>query len=243
MTETIKLTTKIYTTTQHSFIKSEYTPSERPKNIHGNPIIWKWGAQRLQNEGTALALVAKHTTIPVPGVLFCGQDERGVTRLEVERKDGLLCDTVGEECRMTPGRDDHSAHGRCSECEKIAFTKVNNFIETIVLPQLKNLTSTETGLNGFVLPPPRIEQYDHRDIWQPKQAQQGQKYVLCHGDLSRSNILLDPKTLDVMCVIDWECAGFFPAELERPQWRLDYKEYMQTYCDMAKIQQEILLIT
>jgi hypothetical protein len=243
MTETIKLATKIYITTQHSFIKSEYAPSELPKNIHGNPVIWKWGAQHLQNEGTALALVAKLTTIPVPRVLFCGQDERGVMRLEVERKDGLLCDTVGEECRMTPDWGGHSARGRCSECEKIAFCKVSIFIETTVLPQLKTLTSTETGLNGFVLPPPRIEEYDRRDIWLPKQAPQGQKYVLCHGDFSRSNILLDPMTLDVMCIIDWECAGFFPAELECPLWRLDYNEYMQTYYDTAMIQQEIWLIT
>ena len=243
MNETVKLSTKIYITTPQSFIKSEYLPSERPKNIHGDPIIWKWGSQRLRNEGAALDFIAKNTTIPVPQVLYCGEDDRGVTYLEVERKDGILYDTVGEECRMTPGEGSHASSGRCSECEKIAFSEVNGFIEATVLPQLRTLTSSETGMNGFVVPPPRIEQYDHRDIWQPKQATQDQKYVFCHGDLSRSNILLDPNTLGVAWIIDWECAGFFPAELERPFWRLDYDEYMQTFCETAKIQQEISLIS
>jgi len=53
MTETVKLSTKIYTTTSHSFIKSEYLPTGQPKNIHGEPIIWKWDRQRLQSEGMA----------------------------------------------------------------------------------------------------------------------------------------------------------------------------------------------
>jgi len=241
--ETVKLSTKIYITTPQSFSKSEYLPSERPENIHGEPIVWKWGPQRLQNEGTALAFIEKHTTIPVPKVLFCGKDERGVMYLEVERKGGILCDTVGEECRMTPGEGQHATSEQCLECENIAFSKVNSFVEGTVLPQLKNLTSLETGLNGFVIPPPRIEQYDHREIWQSKQAKQYQKYVFCHSDLSRSNILLDPKTLDVAWIIDWECAGFFPEEMEHTLWRLNYEEYMQTFCDTTKIQQEIVLIS
>ena len=113
MIETVKLSTKIYITTPQSFIKSEYLSIERPKNIHGEPIIWKWGPQSLQNEGTALAFIAKHTTITVTKVLFCGKDEQGVMYLEVERKGGILCDTVEEECRMIPGEGQHATSGQC----------------------------------------------------------------------------------------------------------------------------------
>lgn len=39
-------------------------------------------------------------------------------------------------------------------------------------------------------------------------------YVLCHQDLSWYNILVDPETYDIKCIIDWEYASFVPAELE-----------------------------
>jgi tRNA A-37 threonylcarbamoyl transferase component Bud32 len=237
-----KLATKIYITTPHSFIKKEYAPHERRKNLSGKPIIWKWGAERLRNEAAGIALVAERTTIPVPRVLYCGTDENDVMYLEVERVEGIVCEDVGEKCRMPLDRA-HTVHGRCSECEKMAFENVNNFIETEVIPQLKNLTSNQTGLHGFVLPPPRIEQFDNRATWSPKQSSRGQEYVFCHGDLSRSNIILDPDTLGVKCIIDWECAGFFPAEFELKLWRLNFDEYMKTFQYTGSIRREIELIT
>jgi hypothetical protein len=238
-----RLLFKTYTWTEHSFIKSEHAPSERPNDIYGKPIIWKWGAQRLLNEAAALELIATNTTIPVPKVLSCKKDDRGVMRLEMERKSGIVCKDVGQECRMTPGQDDHADHGFCLRCEEIAFAKVNAFVETVVLPQLRNMTSSKTGLNGFVIPPPRIEQLYERDVWVSKQAPSGEEYVFGHYDLSRSNILLHPRTLDVECIVDWECAGYFPVELEQFLWRLDYKGYLETFRDVVKIQQEISLIT
>jgi len=233
---------KIYTKTSTSFIKSEYATSERPMNRAGKPIIWKWGAERLTNEGAALELLAKFTTIPVPRVISCGKDERGVMHLEVERKDGITAEAAGKHCRM-PSEPSHTTTGSCSECERIASEQVNYFIEKMVMSQLQKLKATETGLDGFVLPPPRIEQYDDRHVWEPKKATSGQEFVFCHGDLSRSNILLDPHTLQVVWVVDWEQAGFYPAELEHPLWRLNYTEYMNTYRDEAGIRNDIILIT
>jgi len=96
MNKVIKLNIKIYEWTNKSFIKREVPPSERKKNIYGEEIIWKWGPERLMNEGTALELLARCTSIPVPRVIWYGKDCNGLVRLEVERVDGLECGDVGK---------------------------------------------------------------------------------------------------------------------------------------------------
>ncbi|KAF1971062.1 hypothetical protein BU23DRAFT_472247, partial [Bimuria novae-zelandiae CBS 107.79] len=197
---------------------------------------------RLLNEAAALRLLKERTTIPVPTVYSYEPDDQGAMRLVVKRIHGIKAASVGEECRMPVGSR-HVTSGTCSACENIATEKVNIFVEGTVLPQLRRLTSNQTGLDGFVLPPPRIEEYDRRAMWPPKQSPLEGEYVFCHGDLSRSNIMVDPNTLDVVYIIDWEQAGFFPATLERPLWRLDYREYMQTYEDHDMLDGEIALIT
>jgi hypothetical protein len=242
MTPTIlELGTKKYITTEDQFIKSEYYRGERRRNGR-EPNFWKFSKERLLNEAAALQLIKKQTTIPVPTVYSCAPDEHGAMRLVVERIHGIDATSIGQECRM-PTSSRHVSSGACTTCENIATENVNAFVEGIVQPQLRRLTSTRMGLNGFVLPPPRIEQYDRRDTWVPKQHVPGDDdYVFCHGDLSRSNIMIDPSTLEVAYIIDWEQAGYFPASLERPLWRLDYIEYMQTYQDHKMLDKEIALI-
>lgn len=38
--------------------------------------------------------------------------------------------------------------------------------------------------------------------------------VFCHNDLSASNVIVDPDTLAIKAIIDWEYAGFYPPEFE-----------------------------
>lgn len=242
MAEIIRLATKIYVKTSESFTKKEYLPSERPKNPNGEPIVWKLGAEHLRNEGFALSLVKENTTIPVPRVIQCGRDDDGVMCLTVEHVDGIVCEEVGQCCRMPPEKA-HNTGGACPECQKIGIENSTRFIEKEVLPQLRNLKSDQTGLNGLVLPPPRIQQFDNRPFWTSKKAPKGQQYVFCHGDLSTSNIILDRETLEVKSIIDWECAGYYPLEFERNLWRLSYNKYMETFQDTAKIRDEIALLT
>lgn len=234
------LATKRYIIKSNSFTKKEYTPSERQINFKGEPIVWRWGPERLQNEASALTIIREHTTIPVPRVLYCGKDDDGAMYVEVEYISGVTCDDIGEICRMPQV---HTSTGRCSDCEKIAFFNTNEFIETKVIPQLRHLKSNQTGLNGIVIPPPRIEEFNERTKWSPIQSPPGREYVFCHGDLTRSNIILDPETLEVKSIIDWETAGYFPEEIELPLWRLNYDQYMNTFRDHTEIAQSIRLLT
>ncbi|KAK0722279.1 hypothetical protein B0T26DRAFT_749700 [Lasiosphaeria miniovina] len=41
-------------------------------------------------------------------------------------------------------------------------------------------------------------------------------YVFCHNDLSQPNVVVDPETLKITAILDWEYAGFFPARFESP---------------------------
>lgn len=43
--------------------------------------------------------------------------------------------------------------------------------------------------------------------------------VFCHNDLSANNVIVDPDTLAIKAIIDWEYAGFYPPEFEAEFFR------------------------
>jgi hypothetical protein len=148
-----------------------------------------------------LKLIAEKTTILVPKIIKFGTDEVGATFLEVERLDGLEYGLVGDKCRMPAGKT-HVAIGRCASCEKLAGVNVERYMAKAI-PQLQALKSKETGLDGFVLPPPRIEEYTPGRVWALKTSTD-LEFSFCHGDLARHNIMLHPGSLEVMHIYDWE---------------------------------------
>lgn len=184
-----------------------------------------WAAQRIENEHTALDLIREKTNIPVPKVLERGYNEDFGNYLKLEWADGIdLFDIVdgrsaGASCLMTPGQAGHSSSGRCDLCRATAMENANLFVHEVVYPALEGLRSRQTGLNGIVIPPPWIADDDRREHWPVKTsdyaADAGQPFVLCHGDLSYHNMRIDPTTLEVKWLLDWECAGFFPVEFLR----------------------------
>lgn len=46
-----------------------------------------------------------------------------------------------------------------------------------------------------------------------------QDLVFCHNDLSANNVIVNPETLKIAAIIDWEYSGFFPPEFEVPYFR------------------------
>lgn len=49
-------------------------------------------------------------------------------------------------------------------------------------------------------------------------------HVFCHNDLSGHNIILNPETYEIVGIVDWEYAGFFPHWFERELWKKRYTE-------------------
>ncbi|KAJ3494240.1 hypothetical protein NLG97_g4211 [Lecanicillium saksenae] len=67
----------------------------------------------------------------------------------------------------------------------------------------------------LVIPPYRVLRLAENEEWDLRHAP-GDDYVFCHNDMSQHNVIVDPDTLKVKAIIDWEYAGFFPAYFDYP---------------------------
>lgn len=56
------------------------------------------------------------------------------------------------------------------------------------------------------------------DTTWPRQASDKKEYVFCHNDLSQPNVIVDPETLKIKGIVDWEYAGFWPEWFEMRAW-------------------------
>ncbi|SPQ20219.1 def597d0-41ab-4796-bf56-e565f73dea42 [Thermothielavioides terrestris] len=45
------------------------------------------------------------------------------------------------------------------------------------------------------------------------------EYVFCHNDCSQHNIIVNPDTLKIAAIVDWEYAGFYPERFEFPFYK------------------------
>ncbi|GAB1218455.1 hypothetical protein ATERTT37_007709 [Aspergillus terreus] len=84
------------------------------------------------------------------------------------------------------------------------------------LATLHNIRSKTTGgPSGIVIPPYRAMKSTVNDRW-PVRSSESAEYVFCHNDLSQPNVIVDPDTLRIRAILDWEYAGFFPEYFEAP---------------------------
>ncbi|KAI4129436.1 MAG: hypothetical protein LQ347_003775 [Umbilicaria vellea] len=205
-----------YTLEDATFTKRELLPHERRRNMKGKVIKPLWSKERLENERAALDFIAANTTIPVPKVLEFDQREGGYF-LTTERVDGVELDELSDNDRPK------------------ALQNARIFIEEEVLPQLRNLRSAFIGgLTGFIIPPSRVSTRDKRLEW-PQKSSSCTLFVFCHNDLAQHNILVDPKTLRVKAIIDWELSGFFPPEFEAKLWLESWKERREDDEDTSRL--------
>ena len=168
--------------------------------------------ERIANEVRALQLVLKDTTIPVPKLIDYGAYSDGRRYLVTERIDGVTLN------RLLGTRHESDAY-------KNALCFINN----TVLTQLEKLKSKERGIDGFVMPPSWLSP-DLQPPWKGKTTWKTlplnePEYVFQHGDLAAHNIIMDPETLQVNALIDWEYAGFFPPRMQRWPGTLDKTFY------------------
>ncbi len=144
------------------------------------------------NEAACLRFIRQNTNIPVPAV-FCDFEDANAYYLIMEYVDGVSMADLQEEKKM----------------------KVKNEIEAhlVTLAQLKS--TRVGGLSGIVIPPYRVTLETDIDTWILPESGTDD-YVFCHNDLSQENVIVDPCTLKINAIIDWEYAGFFPPFFERP---------------------------
>lgn len=173
------------------FIKRSLRPSEYRTSQRGLHIP-RLGKARLQNEAESLRFIRRTTNIPVPTVYGA-----------FEMDDSFFL--ITEYIRGT-------AMSRLSEDQKkIVRGELCRHLAT--LHEIRSKTTG--GPSGIVIPPYRVMKCTDNDNW-PVRSSESAEYVFCHNDLSQPNIIVDPDTLRIRAIIDWEYAGFFPKYFEAP---------------------------
>lgn len=89
------------------------------------------------------------------------------------------------------------------------------------LRELQTLRSRRLGgPSGNMVPPHRVLRRAETDqLWHQLGSlgpSADDEYVFCHNDLSQQNVVVDPKTLKINAIIDWEYAGFIPLVSNGP---------------------------
>lgn len=172
------------------FIKRALRPSEYKTSLNGTKIVPRINKERLQNEAAAMRFIRQRTNIPVPNFV----DE--CFMLIMEHVDGVPMSRLPEDQKS------------------IVITEVEQHLAT--LRAIKS--DTLGGLSGVVVPPYRAMAISERDDW-PRQVVKHRDYVFCHNDLSQHNVVVDPDTLKIRAILDWEYAGFFPEYFEGPFYK------------------------
>jgi aminoglycoside phosphotransferase (APT) family kinase protein len=174
-----------------SFVKRTLRPHEYITNFHGTLHAPRLGKERLMNEAESLRYIRQHTDIPVPAVYADFEDD-GACYLITEYVEGVNMADLTEDQKAVVRRE----------------------LETH-LAKLKTLRSKRMGgPSGIVVPPYRVRRLTEKHDWDLEVSEQ--EYVFCHNDLSQHNVVFDPETLKITGIVDWEYAGFYPANFEMP---------------------------
>ena len=184
---------------EDTFTKREQSAREVMFTSQGKRVMLPQSSERLLNEYKTMKFIAARTTIPVPKVLAFKR-VWGAYQLVMERVQGISLDCITGDERAD------------------AVISAAKFITTLVIPQLQSLKSHTMGaLTGTVILPDRIISRDNREHWAIR-SECTPKFTFCHNDLAQHNILMNPDTLQVEAVIDWEVSGFYNPDFEAPLW-------------------------
>lgn len=175
------------------FIKRSLRPSEFQTGYRGLHIP-RQGNDRLKNEAASLRFIRDNTEIPVP-TLRNEFEHDGAYYIVTEYVEGVNMQDLADHQKL------------------VVRKELQGYLD-----HLKKLTSTKVGgPSGLVVPPYRVDLHTENDSWRPLPLTAGSaEYVFCHNDISQSNVLVDPETLRIKAIIDWEYAGFWPDYFEWP---------------------------
>lgn len=154
--------------------------------------------QRYRTDVAVQAYLREHTSIPLPTMTTCFEDDAAMC-LAMEFLPGVQMDELPEADRQ------------------IVAAELSHHLAT-----LKTLRSPTPGVPGesLLIAPQRVTTYHwhYHTCWRPRPHLKGGDFVFCHNDLGQHNVLVDPATLKITAIVDWEFGGFWPAWFERPFW-------------------------
>ncbi|KAK4099079.1 hypothetical protein N658DRAFT_525714 [Parathielavia hyrcaniae] len=155
--------------------------------------------QRWKTDAAILAYLRDKTDIPLPRMQFTFEDD-GAFYFSTELVPGVTMTHLTAE-------------------QKQVVTK--ELLEHVAT--LKSLRSDTPGVPGQTLlcAPNRVQSgfWKPHSCWRPKPDMEKGDYVFCHNDLGQHNVIVDPETLKINAIIDWEYGGFWPEWFEQPYWK------------------------
>lgn len=148
--------------------------------------------ETIKNEAESLRYIRRHTNIPVATV-HCDFEDDDAHYLVTEYIKGVnISDLTGDQKAIVH----QQLQGHLATLQTLKFNRLG-------------------GPSGIVIPPYRVLQRTEVDDWRLMPSEDNE-YVFCHNDLSQHNIIVDPDTLKINAIIDWEYAGFYPTRFEWP---------------------------
>ncbi|KAK4238547.1 hypothetical protein C8A03DRAFT_33425 [Achaetomium macrosporum] len=179
----------------NAFIKRCLRPSEflpGPQGIH----IPRFRKESLKNEADTLRFIRRYTEIPVP-MIFADFEDDDAYYLITEFVEGVSMADLPEHQK------------------DVVIAEVEGH-----LAKLKELRSNRMGgPSGIVIPPYRVLCETEREDWSQLRPAERSDYVFCHNDCSQHNIIVNPDTLKIAAIVDWEYAGFYPEYFEFPFYK------------------------
>ena len=142
------------------------------------------------NEAATLQFISQNSAIPVPRLLGCFEDSDAVY-LIMEYVDGVGMQSLNDDQRA------------------VVTLELQQHLQT--LAQLRS--SRIGGPSALVVSPHRVINKTYRDDRKFRPGADDE-FGFCHNDLSQHNVIVDPETLKIRAIIDWEYAGFYPAYFE-----------------------------
>ncbi|KJZ68821.1 hypothetical protein HIM_11795 [Hirsutella minnesotensis 3608] len=153
--------------------------------------------QRWKTDAAILRFLRQKTNIPLPRS-ECTFEDDGAFYFQSEYVEGVSMKELTEK-------------------EKdVVMQELEDHVAT-----LRRLRSDTPGVPGesFMCPPQRVTSNGWKldSCWRPYKEKGD--YVFCHNDLGQHNVIVDPGTLRIKAIIDWEFGGFWPEWFERPFWK------------------------
>lgn len=185
-----------YYDTGSVFIKRSLRPREwQVSHVRGTIHVPRQAKERIFNEAATIQYLSQHSSIPLPKFICCFEDDEAVY-LIVEKVDGIsMKDLTGAELQTVT----EELQGHIRSFRRLRSSRIG-------------------GPSGLVVPPYRTTRQNFRDDWNLQEGMPDE-YVFCHNDLSQHNVILDPESLKIKAIVDWEYAGFYPEFFDAPFYK------------------------
>ncbi|KAH6623339.1 kinase-like domain-containing protein [Chaetomium tenue] len=190
-----------------AFIKRSLRPREFRTNQRGDLHIPRANGERIKNEADTLRYIREHTDIPVPTVYADFEDD-GAYYLVVEYIEGVCMADLTEDQKEVVELE---LDGHLNTLGGLRSNRVGG-PSGIVIPPYRVMRRTVTVMAACSRPAGFVTRTE-KDSWNPRPSRK-KRFVFCHNDLSQHNVIVDPDTLKVKAIVDWEYAGFYPGCFE-----------------------------